>query len=320
MLLASPSALLAAVALLLPVLAAQAPTAPPKVPSQAERIALRDAKRKLPAFARWQASFDFDAAKRQAAKDDRAILAYFTVSLTPNPACDAAESGLLATSEFAQVAADFVPFVHITSGVEGEPYPNLMHRTVGAIAPTLAFLETDGTVLATVRPLELAVLRDLATKVQALFAARRMQASTTDPKARDRALFLAEFDLARIPPANLASRAATAGLTAEQLQLLDPKLVDAELAVISAASRLENRTQQAAQVAALHAAGRRPTEARATLFWGFVLVHAAATKNGTLADQAYAELLQRESKTKDLRSVLASREQWQKLVAEAKQP
>jgi hypothetical protein len=315
--------LCALAAALLPPLRAQAPTAqgqvPNQVPNQTERIARRDQKRQQPVFQRLQASFDFETAKARAAQEGRAILAYFTVSMAPNPACDACEAGLLATAEVAALAKDFVPFVHVTSGVDGEPHPNLMHRTVGAIAPSLALLDTDGTTLAVVRPLELAVLQDKAAKVQALLAARRTTATAADPKARDRAVFLAELDLDRIPAAQVADRAATAGLSAEQRQQLDPRLFDAELAALVAATTAANRPQQTARVAAAHAAGRRPTEAMAFHFWGYLLLHAATSRNATLADQAYAELVQRESKTKDLQRVLAAREEWRKLVAEAKQ-
>lgn len=291
----------------------------PPAADQAQRVERRNAKRGKPVFGRLGFVFDYDSARQQAKQQERAVLAYFTVSAAPNPDCDAAEAGLLATPEFAAIARDFVPFAHITSGVDGEPYPNLMHRLVGPIAPSLAFVDAEGQVLAIVRPLDQATLADKAEKVQALLAARRTPTTAADPQARQRAVFLAELDLGLIPAAQVAARADSAGLSTEQRRELDPRLLDAELSLIVAGTTTANRNAQAAAVAALHAAGRRPTEAMAFQFWGYLLLHAAAVKDGKLADDAFAELVRRESKTKDMLRVLAAREEWQKLVDAAKQ-
>ncbi|MBM4061864.1 MAG: thioredoxin family protein [Planctomycetes bacterium] len=290
----------------------------PQQPTQQELAQLRAAKLAKPAFAKGTWSFDFDAARARAGREGKAILVWFTTSCTPNPQCDALEDGLLADPAFVEFAAAFVPFVHVTSRVEGEPYADLLHRTGPAILPSLCFLDAEGKLLAVQRPLELPALRATGAKVQALLAARAAAAKAPGPAA-EKALFLAEFDLGRIPADQVGPRLGKVELTAAERQAIDPALVDVELVLVVRGTTNDNRTEMAARIAALHAAGRRPTDAGALQFWGFVLFHAAKSKNGALADEAYAELVRRESKSKDLMRNLQAREKWQDLVNEAKQ-
>lgn len=304
-------------ALLLAPIAAQAQPAS-QGPTQAELQQRRAAKMAKAVFQKVAWSFDFDAAKAQAVKDRKAILAYFTISSNENKLCDALEAGLLASPEFVEVGKDFVPFVSVMSRVEGEKYPRLLHQLGLATLPTLAFLDPEGNLITVLRKHELPPLVSTAADVRALLAAKAAVAANGG-KAAAKDLFLAEFRLGRLDADQAKARLSNVELSSTERAAIDPQLVDLEIAALHRRTTDANRAQLAAQVYEMHKAGRQPTEVAGFQFWGFLLQHAAKSHDGALADQAYAELERRQSKTKDMLQILAAHEQWKRLVAEAKQ-
>lgn len=285
---------------------------------QTELQKLRDARVARAAFQKAPWVFDYDTALATAATQGKALLAYFTTSSAPNAQCDALEDGLLSDPAFAEFAKSYVLFAHVTSNVDGEKYPRLLHQKGLAILPTLCFLDQQGNLIAQPRRLDLAELGTIGGKVRTLLAARAAAAATPGP-ATDKALFFAEFAIGKIPPEQLEARLAKTELTTAERTALDPQLVDARMLLIVRSTTEANRTENARLVAEMHAAGRKPTDATAFQFWGFLLHHAAKAKDGQLADQACAELERHLANKKDSTRMAAVREQWQKLVDEAKQ-
>lgn len=58
------------------------------------------------------------------------------------------ESGALSTDEFKTFAKDVILFAHITSRVEGEPYPNLLSEKGFRGFPSLAVMNAEGEIIA----------------------------------------------------------------------------------------------------------------------------------------------------------------------------
>jgi hypothetical protein len=291
---------------------------PAQEPSQPDLVRQRDARLGKAAFQQANWLRDYDEAVALAGKQKKPILAYFTTSVAPNPQCDAVEDGLLMDPGFAAIARDFVLFVHCTSRIEGEKHASLLHKKGLAILPTLCFLGPDGTMITPVRPQELAVLRATGDKVRALVAAQGDLAANGGTSA-EKALFRAELELGRIQADQLPERLTRAAFTAAERAAIDPLIVDVEITAIARKTTDQNRQELAAQVAAMHRAGRQPTAATAFPFWGYLLHHAAKTKDAKLADDAFANLVALQSTTKELIRNLAAQEKWKKLVDEAKQ-
>jgi len=91
---------------------------------------------------------DFDEAKAAAKKRNVPILAYFTASFQAVPGSDTVEDGLFLTDDFVKLAKEVVPFLHVTAMIEGRKDDDLLARLGGRSLPWMAFLDCDGTVLA----------------------------------------------------------------------------------------------------------------------------------------------------------------------------
>jgi len=296
---------------------AQQPTPQqPAQPSTQELQQLRDAKLARPVFqmADWQ--LDLDAALAKAKAEDKPLLAYFTRSSSPSKESDDLENGPLSAPGFATFAKGCVLLLHCASRTEGEPRPRLMHELGFATHPTLCFLDPDGKLVAHLRELSLGSITGNGQKVKALIDART--GARKGGPAAAKALFLAELDLDLLTAEQIQARVPTVQLTEAEKADLDRKFVDAEIvSLVQKASTLGNG-EVGRRIAAIHAAGRKPNERYAFSFWGWLLTHAAAAKNGDLADQAFVELTRREDPHKDPRRNTQTREQWQKQRAEAK--
>lgn len=115
--------------------------------SQADLIAKRDRKLASEVFQRNPWVSDFDQARETAREKDALLFAYFTRSYAPCPPCAALERGALSSPEFARFAEDagVVLFLHVTSHVEDEPYPDLLdQKGFGRTTPSLCIMDAEG--------------------------------------------------------------------------------------------------------------------------------------------------------------------------------
>jgi len=311
-----PLLLVLALATPLSVMRSQQPAPLQPQQSQAELKQLRDSKLARPVFqkATWQV--DYEAARAQAKTEDKALLAYFTRSSSPSKESDDFENGPLSDPAFADVAKSFVLFVHCASKVEGEPRPGLMHELGLAVHPTLCYLDAEGKLITVQREQTLGAIAGTGQKVKALIDARA--AARKGGAAAEKALFLAELDLDLLVADQIRARLPSIQLSDAEKVDVDRKFVDAEIVALIRQSSALGTAEVGRRIAAMHAAGRLPSERYAFSFWGWVLGHAATTKDGALADQAFTELTRRESPSKDPRRNTQTREHWEKQRAEAK--
>ncbi len=190
-----------------------------------------------------------------------------------------------------------IPFLHITTKVDGYPHQSLSQEKGGIGWPYMIVLDSDGTVI--VRNIEMreqsvatfrAVIDDEVPTYLALKTAAMQgggEAVLTFLRKR--------IDLANISYAEASSeRKKLEHLDAKEAASLDQSLVELEVDELFASIKERNAEAyaKAAPIAAKMAeAGRIPEEkARARNFWRLVGMYAKASKDQELAKRASAAL------------------------------
>ena len=175
-------------------------------------------------------------------------------------------------------------FLHNTSHVEDEPYPNLLREMGFGGFPSLAFLEADGTKIASPSAREVA---NFASTLTAINDWRALSSKKSRKKNEEARLLLAELALGRLDLAAAKERLATVrkALSAEQLAEVTNEIDLIEIGeVLSAAGR--DRAKAYATFAEMAEAGRRPRGPRSINFWFGVMTHALESKNAKLLESA----------------------------------
>jgi len=190
-----------------------------------------------------------------------------------------------------------VPFLHITTKVDGDPDQSLSQEKGGIGWPYLIAMDSDGTVI--VRNIEkrkqtVATFRDIIDAEVPAYLALKAAAAKGDDDA------LVAFLKKRIELANISFAEASAErnklskLDAEQAASLDQALVELEVDELFASIKERNPRgyAKAAPIAARMAeAGRIPEgKARARNFWRLVGMYAQSSKDQELAKRARAAL------------------------------
>ena len=91
---------------------------------------------------------DFDDARRLSRETNRPIFGYFTRSFAADAGSDTVEAGVLNSKEFKEFAKDFVPFLHVTSLIEGRKDDTLLLRMGKESWPAVLILDEYGGILA----------------------------------------------------------------------------------------------------------------------------------------------------------------------------
>jgi hypothetical protein len=147
---------------------------------------------------------DFDKAREAAAAGKKLVVGYFTRSYQACPYCEQLVNTVLATDGFREFAKEYVLFVHITTKIDGDKYPNLMEEKGGEGFPYVAAMDAEGGVLAKLKERTLDGLRAMmknAVDYQALKAKK-------DPTTGERLRLLGmDFDNNRITPKEYRAKA-----------------------------------------------------------------------------------------------------------------
>ena len=98
----------------------------------------------------WQRSLK-DAVKL-AKEEGKPIFAYFTCTDTPSPPSGRIEDGPFVAEWFLELSKDFVPYMHITSGLRDEPDRGMFSRKGGRMKPYLLLLDAKGVTFFEVKP------------------------------------------------------------------------------------------------------------------------------------------------------------------------
>ncbi len=148
---------------------------------------------------------------------------------------------MLSTGEFKTFAEQVVLFLHNTSHVDDEPYPNLLSEKGGNAWPTVTFLDGKGRVLTEQpRPDKGMTPSDLQGTFDSLQAWKRLRAEFESrgdggvDNALAKKLFLTELDFGMLQFEEASARATglTVAFTDSEKTLVDKTLISMEFQAI----------------------------------------------------------------------------------------
>ena len=204
------------------------------------------------------------------------------------------EGGSLSSDEFPAFSEKVVPFLHITTRIEGHPYDDLLTEKGGTGFPTLMYMDADGAKLGEPEG------RDVSDFDAGLAKAADLQKQLTDLRARvakgdEKAkvgLFLVEFELGMISFEDAKAKAKTLkDLTPEQKKKLKQMLVNGEVNELLAGIRSEETMlEAAAKMKAMLEEGKIPTGDAADNFWSILMEWASRNEDIPVFEKALAAL------------------------------
>lgn len=279
--------LLCMLALSVPAHAAE--TVPQEQPDQPALVALRDAKRGAAVFSKNGWTFDFDAARERARKDDKVVFAYFTRSFAECSRCESLESRIFDQDDFAAFAQQVVPFCHVTSHVDGDAYPDLLQQKGGTGWPYLAFLDAEGNVLTRLTERSVASFRKQFAKCQAFLALDKRHRGGEPGLAHD--LLIARIEMGGMTLAEARAAAAVAcGLDDARSARLAEAIDSLEVTEAFAAVRTRDDAAEVGQhFQKMWTAGRAPKGDAAPLFFSLIMESAAKAKDAAAFEKALIE-------------------------------
>ncbi|HEX5137179.1 MAG TPA: hypothetical protein VFY93_09415 [Planctomycetota bacterium] len=200
------------------------------------------------------------------------------------------EGGAFSTPEFKEFSTKVVPFMHVTTRIEGRKDEGLLAEKGGRGFPYIVFMDEEGGVLAVQGERTVAGFqKTLADKVQR-FLDLRAKAKAGDPAAQIE-LTLLEGDLGRISFEEVQTRLKGKKLTDEQQAMLG----DVELGAMI--SELQKSEDEAAakprmkRIADTFASGRLPRDAeKKQMFLQITLSYAVSEEDPDLVEKAFGPL------------------------------
>ncbi len=197
------------------------------------------------------------------------------------------ESGSLSTPDFAKFTDKVVPYLHVTTHVEGHPGEELS-KTYGIRGfPTLKFLDAEGQELTEPNGRDVASFQATQTNLAAYAdLKRRVDAGE---KGLGPKLLLAEIGLGKVKfPEAQARFAKMKKLKPAVKADLEVALLNSEVThLLDSIGRDEEKSKEVgAKFAAMVAEKRIPTGDSAIMFWSLILNHAETTTDAKLYKKA----------------------------------
>ncbi|MEM7200948.1 MAG: hypothetical protein AAF628_11815 [Planctomycetota bacterium] len=215
---------------------------------------------------------------------------------------------MLSTDEFAEWSTKVALFVHNSSRIDDEPFPDLLREKGGNAFPTVSFLDAEGALLLQVGGAP--TVEELEAGYRRLAAWRELRAAV-DGGATERAkqLFVTELDLGLLDFAAAQSAFASFEFPAAEVAALQQQLVNLEFRdILRATARSEMITGGEAFLA-MYRADRIPDSAQDTTFWEFMFAAAEARADPPLFAELMADVKKRKAGDRRLKRYLASLEQ-----------
>ena len=203
---------------------------------------------------------------------------------------------MLSTSEFAEWSKKVVLFLHNTSKVDGEPYPNLLYAMGGIGFPTVSYVDADGRLLKQVG--HVTPVEELEAAFQELMAwqqLRREVAKGDAGAAKEKELFLLELKMGNRPFAEMVQRRDRLSLDADEKAATEQSLVDLEFTEILRATPRDQQPVGGAKFLAMYRAGRIPATSTETSFWQYLFAHLAEQKDAARFRFVLADLRKRKA-------------------------
>jgi hypothetical protein len=193
------------------------------------------------------------------------------------------EGSLFSTKEFAEWSKQVVLFLHVTSHVDDEPYPNLLYETGGIGFPTVSFLDQDGRVLQQVG--NIVSLEDCDHALEKLQGWKALRAEVERGGAgadKEKQLFLLELELGNRPFAEMVQRRDALSLAAAELAATEQPLVNLQFTEILRATPRNQPASGGEQFLAMFRAGRIPDTSTETSYWQYMFAFAKDRKDAAL--------------------------------------
>ena len=252
-----------------------------------EMKAFLEAKLKQPWIKAGGFTADYDQAQETALNSGKPIFAYFTISYREVPPCTEVEKGVLATPEFRKFGEGVVPFVHVTSGLDGK-YADLLREKGGSGVPAFMVLDELGNVLAKVSGAHDVANFERTVKSGLEYAALRKKADKTRDETVE--VLVRDMDLGNLKLVRARELAAKSGEIPEaQRKRVDDAMLRLEIwtAASGAGESLDRAIAAGKLFAGMWAAGREPsTEEHVEPFFRLMLDHAEAIRDAKLFRRA----------------------------------
>ena len=198
---------------------------------------------------------------------------------------------MLSTPEFKKFSGEVVLFLHNTSHVDGEPYPNLLREKGGNGYPTVSYLDHTGRLL-TQMPFPTRSTDQLRKMLERLRAWRKLRAAhEAGDKGLAAKLFLLEMDFGMLGHAEGEKRlrAVRAQLEPDQIRRVQRALVNLEFRATAATITRDKKTLIAAgeKFVGMMDRDRIPTSREVITFWQGALAYAESKRDAKLFERIF---------------------------------
>lgn len=227
---------------------------------------------------------------------------------------------MLSTEEFKTWSSKVVLFLHNTSRVDDEPYPNLLFEKGGVGFPTMSYLDADGNLLKQVghvTPVE--ELEKAFVDLQAWKALRaEVEGGQADAK-QQLALFSMELAMGNRPYAEMVKRLEDVTIPASEQAAVAQQLVNLQFTEILRATPRTEQHLGGAKYLAMFREGRFPDTTTETSFWQYLFAHAEHERDVALFEELLAHVKKAKAGDRRLQRYLGQlEEQLAKLKASKK--
>lgn len=225
---------------------------------------------------------------------------------------------MLSTEEFAKWSTKVVLFLHNTSHVADEPYPNLLAEKGGIGFPTMSYLDAEGNLLKQVGHVtpvaELEKAYDELQTWTSLRAAVESGKATTKQEAE---LFRLELAMGNRSYAEMTARYASLKLPPDDKDAIDQQMVNLQFSEILRATPRAEQHLGGEKFLAMFREGRIPTTTTETSFWQYMFAFAAKQKDVPLFEELLGHVKKAKADDARLKRYLTSlEEQLTKLKAD----
>lgn len=217
---------------------------------------------------------------------------------------------MLSTDEFAEWSKKVVLFLHNTSRVDDEPYPNLLFEKGGIGFPTMSYLDADGNLLKQVG--HVTPVEELESAWQDLQKWRALRAEVEAKKGgeqKELELFRLELQMGNRPYAEMAARRAKLDVAAGEAAAVDQQLTNLEFGEILRGTPRDQQHVGGEKFLAMYRDKRIPNTSTETSFWQYLFAFAAKREDIALFKELLAHVKEHKAGDKRLERYLGQLEQ-----------
>lgn len=202
------------------------------------------------------------------------------------------ENGSFSSDEFAAFTKTVVPFLHVTTRIEGRLNDDLLSVYGGRGFPTLKFLDAEGKAVAEPGGRSVEAFQTTADALNSLADLKKRIAK--GEKGLDAKLLLAEMNLGSVTFADAKKRlAGMKKVKPETKAKIKAALVNLEFDDLLNSMTRENQDEIGEKVAKMAKDGRIPTGDTADMFWSVVSGWADENGDVVLLEKGYNHLFKK---------------------------